>query len=167
MSIAVKICGLTTPEAVDAAIAAGAAYGGLVFHPHSPRFVAIAQARMLAERMRGRLKIVALTADLDDAGIEMVVAAVKPDFLQLHGAESAARTAGIRDRFHIPVIKALAVAEAADFVAVPEYEKTADMLMFDAKPPKARRARAAMARPSIGACWPGVPSASPGSWRAA
>lgn len=136
MSIAVKICGITSADAIDAAVSAGAGYGGLVFHPKSPRFVALDQARMLADRMRGTLKIVALIADMDDARIEELVKIVRPDFLQLHGNESAKRTAEVRARFGLPVIKALPVAEAADLDAVSEYEKIADMLMFDARPPK-------------------------------
>ena len=91
---------------------------------------------MLADQMRGRLKIVALIADMDDAGIEAVIAAVKPDFLQLHGNESARRTAYIRGKFGVPVIKALPVADVADLAAAAEYESTADMLMFDARPPR-------------------------------
>ena len=134
--MAVKICGMTGPDAVDAAVSAGAAYGGLVFHPKSPRFVALEQARMLADRMRGRLKIVALIADMDDAGIDAVIKNVRPDFLQLHGNESVQRTAHIRARFGLPVIKALPVAEASDLDAVTGYEEFADMLMFDARPPK-------------------------------
>jgi phosphoribosylanthranilate isomerase len=136
MPIAVKICGITSAEAVEAAVAAGAHYGGLVFHPKSPRFVALDQARMLAERMRGRLKIVALVADMDDAALAAVVEAVRPDFLQLHGGESAQRTAQVRARFGLPVIKALAVAEPSDFDGIADYEAVADMLMFDAKPPR-------------------------------
>ncbi len=134
--MAVKICGMTGPDAVDAAVSAGAVYGGLVFHPKSPRFVALEQARMLAERMRGRLKIVALIADMDDAGIDAVIKSVRPDFLQLHGNETVQRTAEIRARFGLPVIKALPVAEASDLDAVAGYEEFADMLMFDARPPK-------------------------------
>jgi len=136
MPVAVKICGITSADAVEAAVAAGAQFGGLVFHPKSPRNVALDQARVLADRMRGRLKIVALIADMDDAGIEAVVAAVKPDFLQLHGSESARRTAEIRARFNIAIIKALPVAEASDFDAVADYESVVDMLMFDARPPR-------------------------------
>ncbi len=136
MTISVKICGITSLEAVDAAIAAGAVYGGLVFHPKSPRIVALDQARVLATHMRGRLKIVALIADMDDAQIAAVVDAVRPDFLQLHGHESVQRTADIRGHFGVPVIKVLPIAEAADFDAVAAFEFVADMLMFDAKPPK-------------------------------
>jgi phosphoribosylanthranilate isomerase len=136
MPITVKICGLTSPDAIDAAVRAGAVYGGLVFHPKSPRYVALEQGRVLADAMRGRLKIVALITDMDDAGIEAVIAAVKPDFLQLHGSESARRTAYIRGKFGVPVIKALPVADSTDLAAAAEYESTADMLMFDARPPK-------------------------------
>jgi phosphoribosylanthranilate isomerase len=135
MSIAVKICGLTSAEAVDAAVAAGAAYGGLVFHRRSPRYLGAEAARALAARMRGRLKIVALVADMDDGELETVIAAVAPDFLQLHGAEDVARTAAIRARFGLPVIKALAVADNADLDAVRGFEDAADMLLFDARPP--------------------------------
>lgn len=134
--IGVKICGLTSPDAIDAAVRAGASYGGLVFHPRSPRFVTLEQASTLAARMRGKLKIVALICDMDDAGIEAVIAAVKPDLLQLHGSESARRVAYIRGKFGVPVIKALPVADVSDLAAAAEYESTADMLMFDARAPK-------------------------------
>ena len=136
MTIQVKICGLTTPDAIDAAVGAGAVYGGLVFHPKSPRFVALEKARILAERMRGRLKSVALITDMDDAGIAELVKTVAPEFLQLHGSESVQRTAEIRARFGLAVIKVQPVAEAADLAVAADYEKVADMLMFDAKPPK-------------------------------
>jgi phosphoribosylanthranilate isomerase len=136
MSIAVKICGITSLEAVDAAIASGAVYGGLVFHPKSPRFVPLDQARVLADRMRGRLKIVTLVADMDDAQLKAMVDAVRPDFLQLHGGESVQRTAQVRAGFGLPVIKALPVAEAADLDAAIAYQDAADLLMFDAKPPR-------------------------------
>jgi len=136
MTAQVKICGLTTPDAIDAAAGAGAVYGGLVFHPKSPRFVALDEARALAERMRGRLISVALITDMDDAGIAALVKTVAPEFLQLHGSETVQRTAEIRARFGLPVIKALPVGEAADLAGAADYEKVADMLMFDARPPK-------------------------------
>lgn len=136
MPVAVKICGLTSAAAVDAAIGAGARYGGLVFHPNSPRLVAPDLARMLAERMRGRLKSVALIADLDDARIDEIVKMARPDFLQLHGQETAKRVGEIRGRFGLPVIKALPIAEPSDLDTVAAHEANADMLLFDARPPK-------------------------------
>lgn len=136
MTAQVKICGITDADAIDAAVSAGATYGGLVFHPNSPRNLTLEQARFLADTMRGRLKIVTLIVDRDDAGIEALVNSVRPDFLQLHGSESARRTATIRAKFHVPVIKALPVAEPADLATAAEFENAADMLMFDARPPK-------------------------------
>ncbi len=136
MTVTVKICGITSAEAADAAIAAGAGYGGLVFHPRSPRFVTPEAAGALGARMRGRLKLAALIADLDDNAIETVIHAARPDFLQLHGSESVGRTADIRVRFGLPVIKALAIAEPDDLAAVAAFETVSDMLLFDARPPK-------------------------------
>ncbi|HEX3753556.1 MAG TPA: phosphoribosylanthranilate isomerase [Rhizomicrobium sp.] len=135
MSVAVKICGITSAEAADAAITAGAAYGGLVFHLKSPRFVTPQMAAALAQRMRGRLKVVALVVDLDDDGIEAVIRAARPDVLQLHGRESVGRVAALRSRFGLPVIKSLAVAESADLAVASAYETVADMLLFDACAP--------------------------------
>ena len=136
MTIAVKICGLTSADAVDAAAGAGAAYGGLVFHRRSPRFVAMEPAQALAQRMRGRLQVVALVADMDDGELDAIVGAIKPDLIQLHGAEDVRRTAEIRARFGLPVIKALAVAESADLQVAPDFEAVADMLLFDARAPE-------------------------------
>lgn len=134
--VTVKICGLTSPEAVDAAAESGASYGGLVFHAGSPRNLELPQAAMLACRMRGKLKVVTLLADPADEMLARVIAEVAPDALQLHGGESARRVAYIRAKFGIPVIKALPVAEAGDLAAAGEYESVADMLMFDARAPK-------------------------------
>jgi len=135
MAISVKICGLTSVEAAEAAARAGAAYGGLVFHPDSPRNLSLEAAWGIASAMRGKLKFAALVADADNDQLAAIIDAVRPDFLQLHGNESLARTQDIRVRFGA-VIKALPIAEAADFNAVAPYEAVADMLLFDAKPPK-------------------------------
>ncbi len=136
MGIEVKICGVTTAEAADAAIAAHADYLGLVFHPASPRHLVPERAAALAAHVRGRIQLVALLADPDDEAVAAAVAAAKPDFLQLHGHESPARTGEIRTNFKLPVIKALPVAELADLIFLPMYEQAADMLLFDAKAPK-------------------------------
>lgn len=135
MPIAVKICGITSIEAVEAAVAAGAQYGGLVFHRASPRNIEIVRAAQLAERMRGRLKVVALVADATDMDLTVIASQVKPDFFQLHGGETPARVAEIRGKFGVAVIKALPIAQASDFDGVADYEDAADMLLFDARPP--------------------------------
>ncbi|MGC9954348.1 MAG: phosphoribosylanthranilate isomerase [Rhizomicrobium sp.] len=135
MNVLVKICGINSAEAADAAVRSGADLGGLVFHPKSPRHLSLDAACALADRMRGRLRLVVMVADADDATIAAAVHAVQPVYVQLHGHETPERTSQVRARFGLPVIKAVAVAEAADFAAVPDYEIAADILLFDAKAP--------------------------------
>ena len=135
MSVLVKICGITSAESADAAVRAGADFAGLVLHPRSPRHLAPEQATSLAARLRGRVRLVAMLVDPADEAIAAAIAAVKPDIIQLHGAETPARAGAIRSRFGVPVLKVISVADAADFADVPRFEDAADMLMFDAKPP--------------------------------
>ena len=89
MTIDVKICGLKTEAALEAALESGADYVGLVFHAASPRNIDLARARRLAEKARGKAKIVALLVDPDDRRLADVVAAVDPDVIQLHGVGDA------------------------------------------------------------------------------
>ena len=132
----VKICGLSTPETLHAALAAGADQIGLVFFPRSPRHVTLDEGRRLAEQARGRAEIVALTVDADDAALEAVVEALRPDWLQLHGRETPARVAAVKARFGPRVMKALGVGTSADLAGADPYRGTADRLLLDAKPPK-------------------------------
>lgn len=138
MPVAVKICGLSTPETLDAAIAAGADYVGLTFFPRSPRNVTPDQAARLAEAARGRAKIVALMVDRDDGFISGMVQAVRPDLLQLHGSESPERVVAIRGLVGLPVMKAIKVAMPADVAAAEAYHDVADLILFDAKTPPGR-----------------------------
>lgn len=133
--VQVKICGINSPAAADAAALAGADYAGLVFFPPSPRHVGYDQAAFLSSRVRGRCRVAAVVVDATDAEIEAAVNAARPDFLQLHGKESAERVVAIRHRFGVPVIKAISIADADDLLAVPSFESVADMLLFDAKAP--------------------------------
>jgi phosphoribosylanthranilate isomerase len=133
--VQVKICGVNSREAADAVALAGADYAGLVFFPPSPRHVGYEQAASLVSRLRGRCRIVALVVDAGDAEIEAAVKAACPDLLQLHGRETPERVAAIRQRFALPVMKAVAVAEAADLVSAAAYDQVSDMLLFDAKAP--------------------------------
>jgi phosphoribosylanthranilate isomerase len=135
MAVLVKICGINSIEAADAVVRAHADFAGLNFHPKSPRFVPPEQAQSLAARMRGRVKLVALVVDPSDEMLAGVVTVTRPDYIQLHGAETPARVAAIRSRFNLPVVKVLGVAEPADFVHLTSYEEAADMMMFDARPP--------------------------------
>lgn len=135
MPTEVKICGLSSEEAVDAALSAGADLIGFVFFPPSPRNVAVARAAELAETARGRARIVALTVDPDDALLSEISATLRPDLVQLHGKEKPERMAAIRALTGRPVMKAVHVAEAGDLAAVARYAD-ADRILLDAKPPK-------------------------------
>ena len=132
--VLVKICGLSTPQTLDATIAAGADLAGFVFFAKSPRRIEIDMARRLSEQAAGRIQKVALTVDADDAALTEIVAALRPDMLQLHGHESPERVGAVKARFGLPVIKAIGVASAADVAAARSYDGVADWLLFDAKP---------------------------------
>ena len=134
---AVKICGLSTPEAVEASIAAGADFIGLNFHPPSPRYVAVDQAAELARLARGRVKIVALVVDAGDTALRDIMAQVDPDFIQAHGSESPARIAEIALVTGRPVIKAIRVRDGADVAAAAAYADVAAMILYDSKAPEA------------------------------
>ncbi|HEY2835180.1 MAG TPA: phosphoribosylanthranilate isomerase [Rhizomicrobium sp.] len=134
MPVQVKICGINSAAAADAVLRAGAAFGGLVFFPKSPRNLSLEAGARLAERMGGRLQLAALVVDESDDRLTAIAAAVRPDFFQLHGRETPARVAEIRSRFGIPLIKALPVAEPADLSRAAGYEQVADMFLFDAAP---------------------------------
>jgi phosphoribosylanthranilate isomerase len=136
MSLIVKICGLSTPETLDAALAAGADMVGFVFFPPSPRHISLEVARDLGRQVRGRARKVALSVDADDALLANSIDALQPDILQLHGKETTARLRDIRQKFGLPVMKAIAVETRADLAALPGYAEIADRILFDARAPK-------------------------------
>lgn len=134
--IAIKICGLSTPEAVEAAIAARADYAGFVFYPPSPRNLSPRDAAPLAARAEGRIGRVGLFVDATDTAIADALAAARLDALQLHGQETPERVAQLGARFDLPVWKALPVARAEDVGRAAAYAGAADLVLFDAKTPK-------------------------------
>ncbi|MGE0701700.1 MAG: phosphoribosylanthranilate isomerase [Hyphomicrobiaceae bacterium] len=136
MAVRIKICGIRTREALSAALEAGADDIGLVLFPPSPRNVSLDEAASLAVEARGRARIVALTVDADDALLADIANRVRPDFLQLHGNESTERVAEVRHRLGIPVMKAIKVETAADAAEALRYAGVADLILFDARPPK-------------------------------
>ncbi|QGM47690.1 phosphoribosylanthranilate isomerase [Methylocystis heyeri] len=129
----VKICGLQTSETLEAAIAADADMAGFVFFETSPRNIDLETAQSLGAQAAGRIAKVALTVDASDEALDAIVAALSPDFLQLHGGESPARVEAIKARFGLPIIKAIGVASAEDLLRAEGYA-SADILLFDAKP---------------------------------
>jgi phosphoribosylanthranilate isomerase len=136
MPVLVKICGLTTLDALEVALEAGADMVGFVFFPASPRHVGYAAARKLGEHVGGQAQKVALSVDADDAQLAAQIEALEPDALQLHGAESPERVRSVRARFGLPVTKALAIAQRGDLAAIRRYESVADRLLFDARAPR-------------------------------
>ncbi|MDV5363444.1 phosphoribosylanthranilate isomerase [Klebsiella pneumoniae] len=136
MPAKIKICGISTPEALDATIAARADYAGLVFYPASPRSVTSNVAGALTSLAAGQIAMVGLFVDADDAVIADALVAAKLNALQLHGSESPERVAQLRARFGKPVWKALPVASASDVARAAAYAGAADLILFDAKTPK-------------------------------
>ncbi|SHF63558.1 phosphoribosylanthranilate isomerase [Kaistia soli DSM 19436] len=133
--VLVKICGLSTAETLEAALDAGADMIGLNFFPKSPRSVSIETGAALAAQVRGRAEIVALTVDMDDAGLAAIVEAVRPDWLQLHGHEDPDRVAALQRQFGLGVLKAIGIRTADDLAEVTRHAGIADHLLIDAKPP--------------------------------
>ena len=132
--IRVKICGLRTQADVAAVARAGAAYAGFVFFAKSPRHLSIPEAKALAVAAPVGLAKVALIVNANDAAIDALLAEVPIDMLQLHGAETPERVAEVRDRFGLPVMKAVGLSGEADLSAIMDYSLVADQLLVDAKP---------------------------------
>jgi phosphoribosylanthranilate isomerase len=136
MTIDTKICGLASEAAVAAAVAGGAAYLGFNFYPPSPRSVSPERAAALCAAVPAGVRRVGLFVDAADEANQAVLNAAPIDILQFHGQESPDRVAEARHRFGLPVMKAIAVAAPEDVLAAYRYEDAADMLLFDAKPPR-------------------------------
>jgi len=136
MTIAAKICGLSSEAAVEAAVAGGAAYVGFVFYKPSPRAISPRRAAELCASVPASVKRVALFVDADDIAIQAVLDAAPIDILQFHGAETPERVAQAKQRFGRSVMKAISVAGPDDVDAASRYEGVADLLLFDAKPPR-------------------------------
>jgi|SRR5436190_10274218 len=136
MSVDVKICGLSTPDTVTAALDAGADLVGLVFYPKSPRNVSLAKAKSLAALARKRAKIVALIVDAEDSLIDDIVSKVNPDFFQAHGNESPERVTEICSRTGKQMIKAIKIKTEADIALAKVYEHSAALILYDAKAPE-------------------------------
>lgn len=131
----IKICGLKTGEAVDKAVFLGASHVGFIFFAKSPRNIEPSDAGRLADRVRGRAKIVAVTVNADNDTLDEIVDQLSPDILQLHGSESPERVLNVKAVYGLPVMKAFSVRDADDLKKVEPYIGIADRFLFDAKPP--------------------------------
>lgn len=130
----VKICGLSTPKTLKAAIEGGARHVGFVFYPPSPRNVTLEQAAELSALTPPSVRRVGLFVDPTNKDLEKTLQHVQLDIIQLHGNEKPERVSDIKDRFQKPVMKALRIATKYDLEDIPDYEAVADWLLFDAKP---------------------------------
>ncbi len=137
MPVEVKVCGLTDARSLAAAAEGGARYLGFIFYPPSPRSLSPRRAADLASKAPARCAKVGVLVDPDDALLDEILGAVPLDYLQLHGSETPDRVARIKARTGCAVIKALKIADARDLLPIRSFEAVADMLLFDAKPPRA------------------------------
>ena len=136
MSVAAKICGLNSEAAVAAAVAGGAVYVGFNFYPPSPRAIEPVRAAELCAAVPSGVRRVGIFVDADNDTIREVLAVTPLDLLQFHGHESPDRIADAKARFRLPVMKAISIAGPDDVLAAERYEEAADLLLFDAKPPR-------------------------------
>jgi phosphoribosylanthranilate isomerase len=132
----IKICGLSTPQTVAAALDNGADMIGFIFFPKSPRNVGVEQAALLRQAAVGRATAVAVSVDALDAALDAIVSGLMPDMLQLHGHETPERVREVKARFGLPVMKAISVRERADLDQIAPYHGIADKFLLDAKAPK-------------------------------
>lgn len=132
----IKICGLSTPDTVDAVIDGGATHMGMIFFEKSPRHVSLNKAAELSARANTKISKVAVTVNADDTYLDEIVRHANPDILQLHGSETIDRVKALKEKFGLPIIKVFSVREKADLDAAKAYIGIADQIMFDAKAPE-------------------------------
>ena len=135
MSLSVKICGINSRAALEAAVNNGARYVGFVFYPPSPRALEPEDAALLAALVPPHILKVGVFVDPDPVMIDDTLLHVPLDLLQLHGSESPRNMDELRQTFCLPLVKAIKVADAADVALARSFEGHADYLLFDAKPP--------------------------------
>jgi phosphoribosylanthranilate isomerase len=133
---AIKICGITTAPALEAAISSRADHVGFVFVPRSPRAITPRDAANLADRAAGRIGTVGLFVDPSDDELAEAASAARLDAIQLHGEEPPERVAAVRRQFALRVWKAVPIASRADVESAVRYAQAADLILFDAKTPK-------------------------------
>jgi len=168
MTATAKICGISTPETVQAVLGAGASHIGFNFFEKSPRFVSPELAARLAQPLRQtNLKVCAITVDPDDALVDQLTTILKPDFIQLHGKETPARVREIGQRSGLGIIKVIPVTEAGDIDLASAYESLVDHLMFEGKPPRDATMPGGVGARFDWTLMAGRRFARPGSWLAA
>lgn len=131
----IKICGIKDHINLSAAITLSADFVGFVFVPSSPRFINFEQAATLARHVSAPSKIVGLFVNPDDELLHKITGHINLDYIQLHGEETPARTAHIKEKFQKPIIKAVGIATQDDLAPIKNYEAIADWILCDTKLP--------------------------------
>ena len=138
MTVTAKICGIKDAAAMQTAVDNGAGFVGFVFYPQSPRSITPGTAAQLAAMAPEGVTKVGLFVDPDNVLLSQVLDEVPLDILQLHGEETPSRCGEIRERFDLPVMKAIKVGKLEDVETANNYRGVVDWLMFDAKAPESR-----------------------------
>lgn len=128
----IKICGLSTPETVDAAVAAGASHIGLVHYEPSPRHVTLPQAAALRARVPERVKVVLLLVSMEPQPTVDAIAAVRPDVVQFHGSEGAEWLAWLKQKTPLEIWKAVGVKDAGSLAKALKFKDAVHRVLYDA-----------------------------------
>ena len=134
MGIKCKLCGLTSLNDIEAAADAGASYVGFVFFSKSPRNLEIETAKLLVKATPPNITKVGLIVDGDNNFIDNLISAVDLDMLQLHGSENRQRILEIKERYRLPIMKAVGIGDLQDIKKAESYGEVVDQLLLDAKP---------------------------------
>lgn len=131
----VKICGIRTPETLEAAIESGADIVGFMHVQRSPRYVDLEMLTELISQARGRIETCVVLVNPDNSCV-MEIAALSPDWIQLHGPETPHRVEAVREEAGIAILKAVPIGTADDVAAVKAFADVSDRVLLDARPPK-------------------------------
>ncbi len=134
MKTSLKICGLTQPQDVEAAIRFGADYLGFIVQAKSSRRLSVQDAAQLSFPAKAAAQTVAVTVNPTDDLLDRIVKQMMPDYIQLHGDETPERAAYIKSTYKTKIIKALPIAQKADLALITAYD--VDLILLDARPPK-------------------------------
>lgn len=132
----VKICGIKSPKIAQYAVGLGASFVGVVFFEKSPRKISYEEAAIIHKAISGNAKLVAVMVSPEDSEISEMLSHFTPEYIQLHGDESPARVYDIKQKFNLPLIKAISVSSLKDIKKADIYHELVDYILFDAKPPK-------------------------------
>ena len=134
MDVKCKFCGLTSLNDIEAAAYAGASYVGFVFFSKSPRNLEIETAKLLVKATPPNITKVGLIVDGDNNFIDNLISAVDLDMLQLHGSENRQRILEIKERYRLPIMKAVGIGDLQDIKKAEYYGEVVDQLLLDSKP---------------------------------